>query len=181
MVVGYAYKSRVGCMVLFEKLAGFEFTQENLVEFIKEASINTYAGGGSYESQPERPGFYELVYANEKWGYRDSYSGFFRSRGMEVVRYQERPVWASMYGGGMIDALVTKEFARETFSFLKKALSADNKGFVSFRGPETMTIGKWRYEYTQSGDVLEFEGHESIFYQRKQVFGHTIIGGIIRK
>lgn len=168
-------------MALFENLTGFQFTLEELVEFIKVSSANTYAGGGRYEQQPERPGFFELVFQNGDWGYRDSYTGFFRSRGMEVVRYQGVPVWASMYGGGMLDDHQTKEFARETFSFLKKALSADNKGFVSFRGPEAMTIGRWRYEYTQIGDPLEFEGRESIFYQKKKVFEHTIIGGIIRK
>jgi hypothetical protein len=152
------------------------FSHDRLFAFIKEAGAKTYAGMGKREENPERPGFIELVYAQGDWFYRDSYTGFLRSRGMEVVRFQDKPVWSSQYGGGMVED--DRSLARSTFDFLKKVLSAE-PGFRSFRGPEVMKLGEWEYRYSQEGSVEEFKGYEEISYQNKKLFYHHIMGGII--
>jgi hypothetical protein len=161
------------------KIEGTDFTREELVEFIHEAASNSYAGGNKYELLPERPGFKELKYVRGEWSYRDSFAGYFKSRGMEVVRYRNEVVWSALYGGGMVTESYDREFAREIFGFLRKCLSVDGKGFDSYRGPAVLQIGKWKYAYQQEGDVTDFSGFESIEFQKKKVFEHRIIGGLV--
>lgn len=148
---------------------------QQLSEFVSRAAKATYAGGGEYEKGPERPGFYELTYAEGELSYRDSYTGFYRSRGMEVVRFNGVPIWTSAYGGGMVAG--KENLAHDTFSFLKKAMSAEEEGFDSFRGPHHFQDGDWDYSYKQEGDVNEFSGYEEIRYKGELIFFHRMIGG----
>ena len=152
------------------------YSRDELSRFIHKAAAATYAGGGQYDKQPERAGFKELVYSAGDFSYRDSYTGYTRSRGMEVVRYKNTPVWTSLYGGGMIEG--KEKLADETFNFLKKCMMA-NKDFESFRGPRNLKDGDWEYKYTQEGDMEEFNGYEEIHYQGELVFFHRVIGGLV--
>src|SRR5258708_30074381 len=102
------------------------FTTDELYEFVNRAQKNTYAGGATDLPSPERPGFHELEYKEGEFYYRDSYIGFHRSRGMEVVRFKDKPVWSQSYGGGMVKG--KEEIANHTFEFLKKAMASDEKG-----------------------------------------------------
>jgi hypothetical protein len=155
-----------------------DLSNQQLYKFIKKAAWATYAGGGKKEEKVERQGFIELIFQEEDFFYRDSYTGFYRSRGMEVVRHKGQPVWTSAYGGGMVEG---KEFqAQDTFDFLKKAMSAEEKGFLSFRGPHQYLDGDWKYVYSQEGDVEEFKGHEEIYFKDELVFFHEIIGGLVK-
>lgn len=153
-----------------------DFSLEELFTFIDGAGKATYAGGGKYV-EPERPGFRELVYTEGNFSYRDSYAGFYRSRGTEVVRWKGKPIWSSLYGGGMVAG--SEDLATQTFEFLKKAFRQDETGFQSFRGTHHFVDGEWEYKYTQEGDVTDFVGYEEIHYQGKLVFSHRIIGGFI--
>lgn len=154
-----------------------DFSLEALYQFIVAAGKNTYAGGGKYEEKPERSGFHELIYEKGDWHYRDSYTGFLKSHGSEIVRYQAKPVWAASYGGGMLGE--DKELARKTFKFLKQALSSGSHGWPTFRGPNYMQIGKFEYIYEQEGDVTGFTGTEMIRMEKQTVFTHRILGGLI--
>lgn len=151
------------------------FTNQQLFEFIDKAGKATWAGGGKEVSTPERPGFKELVYEKGNFAYRDSYTGHYRSWGMEVVRFKGEPVWISAYGGGMIEGY--EELAEKTFEFLGSALGKDGGDFQSFRGPHKLHLGDWAYTYSQQGDVNEFWGYEEICYRGKLVFFHKIMGG----
>jgi hypothetical protein len=154
------------------------FTTDELYNFILRATSATYAGSGSYEKVAERPGFLEMVYQDGKWHYRDSYTGFYRSSGSEVVRYHDQIVWASNYCGGMAKGKET--MAIETFHFLKKAMLAKPKDKQSFRGPDYYQEGMYEYSYTQRGDVLSFSGYEEITKNGVPIFSHEIIGGVIK-
>ena len=151
---------------------------KELFGFVDRAGKATYAGDGKVEKIPERPGFIELTYSENDLTYRDSYTGHYRSRGMEVVRKKGVPVWTSMYGGGMVGG--KEQLAGETFDFLKRAMSAGEPGFASFRGPHTFQDGEWKYTYKQEGDVNEFNGYEEIYYQGELVFFHRVIGGLVK-
>lgn len=115
-----------------------EFTLEKLNNFLGKAALATYAGGGE-KVDPSIPGFVsrfpgfkELEYKEGDFYYRDSYAGFFRSAGEEVIFYKGRPVWVQHYYGGMEPEYFKNEkFARETFTFLKKALSHGEKSAAS--------------------------------------------------
>lgn len=158
-------------------IGNLPFNLNQLKSFLTKAGAATYVGGGAYEKIPERSGFYELVYAEGEWQYRDSYTGFYRSRGTETIRFQNKPVWVSLYGGGMVDD--KKSLADQTFQFLKQAMNAKPKDFYSARGPENFKEDKWEYRYQQEGDIDEFSGNEEIYFQGKKVFFHHIIGGIV--
>lgn len=153
------------------------FTNDQLYDFILRASSATYAGGGEYEKVAERPGFLEMVFHDGDWHYRDSYTGFYRSSGSEVVRYQNQVIWVSNYCGGM--AKGKESLASETFNFLKKAMLAKPKDKQSFRGPDYLKEGDYEYSYLQKGDVLSFSGYEEIKKDGILIFSHEIIGGII--
>ncbi|HIH11206.1 TPA: hypothetical protein HA241_03390 [Candidatus Woesearchaeota archaeon] len=152
--------------------------KKELFDFVDRAGKATYAGGGKYEEHPERHGFIELVYDKEPpWYYRDSYTGHSRSGGQEVVRVNDKPVWWSGYGGGMVEG--KESMSHETFDFLKKALSQNEEDFESLRGPHEFTDGDWKYSYTQEGDITDFYGYEEITYKGEKVFWHRAVGGIL--
>lgn len=154
------------------------FSLEELHRFFLNASKATYATGGGLTDNVERPGFMELVYDEGDFSYRDSYTGYYKSRGMELVRYKSTPVWSSLYGGGMIHG--KEQLAGNTFNILKKAFFNKSKAhFISFRGPELLEEGDWKYAYKQDGSIEEFSGYEEIKYKDETVFFHRIIGGII--
>jgi len=153
---------------------------QELNRFLGKASLATYAGGGP-EARPQRPGFRELEYKDGNWEYRDSYTGFFRSWGQEVVWHNGQPYWTQLYGGGMVEELINNEtFAHQTFDFLKKALS-DGEKQEEFqpRGPSSFTDGDWEYSCEWQGDIANFEGHEKILLNGKVVFTHDFMGGLI--
>ncbi len=153
-----------------------KFTIDQLYNFITRAGASTYAGGGAYEKIPERPGFLELVFQDGDWNYRDSYTGFYRSSGSEVVRYKGKVVWVSSYCGGMVTGF--EKLSSDTFDFLKQAMLA--KPSWSFRGPDNFVQDQWKYSYSQKGDVVSFSGHEKISFKDQVVFGHDILGTTIQ-
>lgn len=155
------------------------YDQEKLYFFIAKALRKTYASLGVEEVSTNSDGFKELHFSEGELVYKDSYTGFFKSRGFEVVRYQNSPIWMCSYGGGMIKS--EKTLAFETFTFLKKVFLADTLGFKTFRGPQIFTDKNWKYSYSQKGDINEFQGYEEIHLSNELVFFHHIIGGEIRE
>jgi len=159
-------------------------TENNLLlelnKFLGKAALNTYAGGGK-EIDPKEAGFTELEYMDGDWFYKDSYTGFFQSWGREVVWYNNKPFWTQIYGGGMVQQFQNDlNFAHETFGFLKKALSSGEKqGTFQPRGPKNFSEGDWDYSCEWQGDITKFEGHEQIFLNKKLVFIHDFMGGLI--
>jgi len=155
---------------------GIDF--EELANFLVRAKKQAYAGDGN-EIPPQRPGFKELEYVEGDMEYRDSYSGFYFAPGQEVVRFQGRPVWAMSYSGGMRPEYHgQRDFAKQTFMFLKRALS-NVKGSRPFRGPENLIDGEWQYTDSSEGDITDFKGTEHIFFMGKEVFMQCYIGGLI--
>lgn len=152
---------------------------EGLNGFLGRASKATYAGGGD-EIEPWRPGFKELEHRENDWYYRDSYSGFLRSWGQEVVWHNDKPVWTCLYGGGMTENRMDSEFAGKTFHFLKKVLSAgDKENVFQPRGPKELSEDSWQYLCQLEGNIKKFNGHESISYNGEVVFTHDFLGGVI--
>ncbi|MBS3157555.1 hypothetical protein J4442_05295 [Candidatus Woesearchaeota archaeon] len=159
---------------------------EELAKFLVRAKKATYAGEGM-EATPERPGFKELEFIEGDWIYRDSYVGFFRAPGQEVVRFRGEPVWTMSYDGGMmLDFRDDVAFAGETFSFLKKALLQVPED-APYRGPKGQLVGGrgWVYENGLSfgSDITDFIGHEKIWAQiggkSEVVFAQRYIGGLV--
>ena len=60
--------------------------------FFAKAAAATYAGSGP-EAEPQRPGFRDLIFEEGDWRYRDSYAGYLRSAGQEVIWHAGEPCW----------------------------------------------------------------------------------------
>ncbi len=165
-----------------------EFTLGQLNSFLGKAALATYATGGE-AVDPLTPnfisrfnGFKELEYKEKDFYYRDSYAGFFRSAGQETVWFKGKPVWSQSYGGGMEKKFCKDEkFAKETFDFLKKAMSTGEK-VLAFqpRGPEEFEDGDWEYSCDWQGDIAGFKGAEKIIYRDRAVFAHDFFGGLLK-
>lgn len=150
-----------------------------LTGFLGRASKATYAGGGG-EAQSWRRGFKELEYRENDLYYRDSYTGFLRSWGQEVVWREDKPLWTCLYGGGMTENYLDSDFADKTFTFLKQVLSAgDKEATFQPRGPKELSGGGWKYQCTFEGDISKFSGNESISYDNEVVFTHEFFGGLV--
>lgn len=155
-----------------------QFDTHKLEEFYGTATLSTYAGGGNY-IKSLRKGFKELEYKDGDWYYRDSYTGFFRSGGQEVVYYKDTPIFIVSYCGGMTeDYIYNLSFTNETFSFLKKALSQKEDSFTP-RGPGRFQSGDFEYTANWNGNIENFKGEEKISYKGNIVFTHDFFGGII--
>lgn len=152
----------------------------DLILFHEKAVRATYAGGGG-AAQAQRPGFIELAHEAGEWSYRDSYTGFLRSWGQEVVARAGKGVWTNVYGGGMEpDFMGDADFARQTFAFLKASLSAEaQSGVFRPRGPEHFVRDDWCYRCSWQGDVSSFCGDEAISQGATIVFRHRFAGGAI--
>ena len=151
---------------------------EDLARFLIKAKSEAWAGDGK-EISPQRPGFKELEYIEGPWEYRDSYVGYFMAPGQEYVRFEGQPVWMMSYSGGMTEEYFgNKAFAKETFTFLKKALKLVEVN-RPFRGPNNICEGDWEYKDASEGDIINFKGTEQIFYQGKEVFKQNYCGGIV--
>jgi hypothetical protein len=147
-----------------------------LKQFLNAAISQTYTRDG-LRVESQRSGFYELEYSEGDWLYRDSFAGFFRSWGQEVVWHLGIPVWSSCYGGGMEDAYLNdQEFTHQTFEFLKKSLSYKSEKFQP-RGPNKFSDNDWQYRCSWTGDITKFKGSEEISFQDKLVFTHEFFGG----
>lgn len=152
---------------------------QELTNFLHKAMLSTFAGDGE-KVKPQRPGFDEFVYEEGSWKYRDSYCGFMQSWGQEVVWHDGKPFWTMLYGGGMEpEHHGNREFAIQTFTFLKKAMSHKQDTFQP-RGPNNLKEGDWEYLCEWEGDVKKFHGSEKITFKGKLVFTHRFVGGLIR-
>lgn len=151
---------------------------EQLKKFLYNANAKGYAGGAQ-EITPQRPGFNELEYSEGDWYFRDSYAGSFFAPGQEIVYFQDKPIWAMAYAGGMkFEFHNQPEIAKETFQFLKKALLAMDPE-KPFRGSAELIDGDWRYISTLDGDIKDFIGNEKIFKGDELMFEQNFIGGLV--
>jgi hypothetical protein len=150
-----------------------------LANFLVSAKIKTYAGGGLEESDPQRPGFKELVYAEGPWEYRDSYVGFYLAPGQEVVRLGGEPVWVMSYSGGMAARCHGDlAFAKQTFDFLRKALLRVDAS-MPYRGPKSLKFGEFKYVNEVKGSISDFAGKEKILRLNREVFAQNYCGGLV--
>ena len=154
-------------------------TLDELNVFLKKAIAHCYAGKGLPVKTPQRPGFIEYQFSDGDWEYRDSFTGWLRSWGSEIVYFQNQPVWVCSYGGGVVDT--TPDQVRFIFKLLKDILLQETNQFRSARGPHKVKLGEWRYSYSQTGDLDEFRGLEEIKHQGELKFYHRVLGGLVKQ
>lgn len=153
------------------------YSLQDLFTFVDIAGKSTYAAGLPPLKKSERKDFFEYVFTQGDWDYKDSYVGHTKSAGQEIVRYKNEVIWNNSYCGGMTEG--NYDLANVTFTFLKEALSQDDNTFNSLRGPKHFKKNVWEYRYSQDGTIEDYYGLEQIFYEGELVFFHRAIGGTV--
>ncbi len=149
--------------------------QDQFVRFLVEAKKNTYAGGGEL-SAPSRPASKDLSFRQGDYTYIDTYLGDLDFIGEEAVWHKGKPLWGMNYYGAMLVKAVPEEFSR----CLKAALSSVPLE-APFRGPASFQYGSLQYNCEWSGDVDQFEGHEHILENGKEIYRLVFHGGSLRQ
>lgn len=149
--------------------------KKKLLQFLLKARTKTYAGSGSGVS-PSLKGSKQLEYKEGAWLYRDVFyvgKGIFT--GLEVVHYQNKPVWSMSYYGNF-----KKMTEEETDKILRGALVANWN-----------TARIWKYVEWQKGDyeyicqpdfgtsIEGFGGGETISKKGKDVYSFFYAAGLI--
>ncbi|MBI2041911.1 MAG: hypothetical protein HYT20_02755 [Candidatus Nealsonbacteria bacterium] len=149
--------------------------KEKLLQFLLKARMKTYAGADG-KVQPAFGGSDQLEYREGDLFYRDLYytgNGIFM--GVEVVHYQDKPIWAMSYYGnfkGMTEEEIDK--------ILREAL-VDN--WQDTRIWKKVEWEKDNYKYicepNFEGSIDELAGIEKLFKRGEEVYRFFYGGGLI--
>jgi hypothetical protein len=149
--------------------------KEKLLKFLLKARTKTYAGGGG-KVRPVFKGSKQLEYREEDWFYRDLYySGKGIFMGIEVVYYNDNPIWAISYYGNF------KEMTEEEIDeILREALIENWQTTRTWKRVEWQK-GDYRYvcQPDFEGSIEEMAGSETIFKRGKEVYKFFYAGGLI--
>lgn len=149
-----------------------DFNKDKIVQFLKVANQNTYAGKGSEEEVSCRPNSHDLKYEQGNLKYIDTYIGGENFYGEEVVFDNDIPVWAMNYSGRTLET-------QFSLDFLKEALLLRPED-TPFRGPEIYQNGNYIYHKTSEGDFEWFQGKEEVFWGVLKVYECFFHGGLVK-
>jgi hypothetical protein len=143
------------------------------VAFLLRAKLKTYATGGEGNERNLDDGTREMSYREGNFFYRDRYFGFNPFIGEEVVWENGKVVWGMNYYGAVTDESVS---AGDVYRFLQKAMQQIIPE-RPFRGSDEYEEGHFLYRDANEGNVSQFSGEETIFFQNKQVYLLAYHGG----
>jgi hypothetical protein len=155
------------------------FPRKQLIEFLCEAKRRTYAAQGDEATVPPLlPDSRQLEYRKGPWFYRDIYFGMHSFVGQETVYYEEKPVWAMGYAGGLLVEEVNPE---EVYRFLRAALRRVSPDWP-YRGPGHYAGEAYCYRNESHGDVESFWGVETITLvdREEPLYQLRYAGGLLR-
>lgn len=152
--------------------------EQELVEFVREAGLHTYADPNAPKrATPYRPQCEEYEYTRGDWTYLDSYAWMRDGGGAEIVYYQGKPVWVMNYYGFLINS----DDAKEIYGFLHEALRLRHP-VLPVRGDtlEDSARGlRYGVEFSRA-EIGAFVGVERIFKSGAQVYECYFHGGLVR-
>ena len=150
--------------------------EKELLQFLLKARTKTYAGAGG-KVRPVFNGSSQLEYKEGGWFYRDVYytgKGIFM--GVEVVHYQNEPVWAMSYYGNF-----KKMTEEEIDKILRKALIENSQTARIWKHVEWRQDGyKYICQPDFEGSIKELAGVEKISKDGKEVYSFFYAGGLIK-
>ncbi|MEK7063488.1 MAG: DUF5680 domain-containing protein [Patescibacteria group bacterium] len=152
--------------------------EQELIEFIHEAGLNTYLKAGVMPSTtPHRPGSEEFSFEKGEWKYLDSYAWDHDGGGEEFVYYNGKVVWVLNYYG----FLIGDQDKKEIYGFLHDALRLRHP-VLPVRG-DTLVDGarglRYEIEFAQAR-IGNFVGTERIFKNEVKVYEAYVHGGLVR-
>lgn len=155
-----------------------EWNETQLIEFIVEASRNTYADPNAKTTKhPYRPGCEEYLYESGEWKYLDSYAWKRDGGGEEIVYFKDTPIWVMNYYGFIVGSPDTKA----VYKFLHEAL-AQRHPLLPVRGAvyeDKELCLRYDIEFSRAklGNLL---GIENIYQNDALVYQAYFHGGFVR-
>lgn len=147
----------------------------DLIKFLIQAKINTYATFGERAENILDDNAKELTFEKSEFKYRDRYFGSNPFIGEEIVWRDNKPIWGMNYYGSVIFDIVP---AKDVYQFLKKAMCQVSEE-RPFRGPDKFSENDFEYFDKSEGDVNSFRGIEKIKYRGQEVYRLFYHGGSI--
>lgn len=151
-----------------------DFTKQQLLSFIYEASQNTYASEDESLRKKQDDGSTTIEYTSGDWHYHDNYFGGEPYGGREVVFYKGKAEWMMVYYGWVEKGASIKE----VYPMLANALRRSSPD-LPYRGPEEYKNGVLTYVNKVDGDVENFMGEEFILKNDTIIFQTSYCGGMI--
>jgi hypothetical protein len=132
--------------------------KKKLCQFLVKAKRATYASGNSSIETKEKDKSTTLVFEEGEYKYHDNYFGGEPYGGREIVFYKNDPIYIMTYYGSVNEKISDFD---AVYKFLQKALSLISKDYP-FRGPKELKEDDLIYRNSNTGELDDFEGTESI-------------------
>ena len=154
-------------------------SRNKLKKFLVLAKRNTYAGLDDEATIQSTllPQSMQLEFQKGKWMYRDIYQGMSFFTGMETVYYEDKPVWAMSYSGGILPEVDTIKTTK-AYEFLRSALMLVPEQ-LPIRGPLEYSLDEFVYGMKLEGSLDRFFGGEEIHFMDDCIFKLSFAGGNI--
>jgi hypothetical protein len=150
---------------------------DELVQFLGEANVNTYANKSAAKATASRLGSVDYHFEKGDLIFHDTYFGVRDFIGCEVIYKDRTAVWGMNYYG-VIDRDETDE--KTLYGFLRDALMQKQGDLIPVRGPQSFQAGEWRYTNTLNGGIDVFTGSEEIHEAGQLVYRAYYHGGFVR-
>jgi hypothetical protein len=158
----------------------FPVPKEKFSRFLVDAKIATYAAqDDSAKVKPALQGSHQLEFRQGGLLYRDIYYGGNYFVGQETVYFNQNPIWAMSYAGGINEGITVAREIAGIYSFLQAALRAVPVE-APYRGPESFKDKKFIYSNRILGKIHRFSGVEMIYFQENPIYQLHYSGGTIK-
>jgi hypothetical protein len=157
--------------------------KEEIKNFLHKANKSTYANKDSPKAASTRlrseDYHFEEKIDSEDWIYHDTYwtgPKDYSFIGSEVIYKSGQQVWGGNYWGMISDQT---QSIKEVYGFLREAMMQEYDMAVPVRGPTNYERGEWKYTFTFTGDLGNFEGEEKIYRNNVEIYKLKMHGGIL--
>lgn len=155
------------------------FNLNEFTQFTVQAKLNTYASEGDEATViPTLNGSKQLEFLSGDYFYRDIYFGMEHFIGQEIIEYMGSPIWSMVYSGGIIQRNLSNDQVGRIYQFLRNALKLVSLD-EPFRGPEIYEEENLVYVNKVQGDINNFSGFETIYYETNRIYDLRYSGGFI--
>lgn len=150
--------------------------KKELCQFLVKAKKTTYASGNTSIETKEKDKSTTLIFEEGEYKYHDNYFGGEPYGGREVVFYKNDPIYIMTYYGSVNEKISDFD---AVYKFLQKALSLIPKDYP-FRGPKELKEDNLIYKNSNTGEIDDFEGTESIRTSNGQlIYKAKYFGGFV--
>lgn len=148
---------------------------QSLTQFLLESNEKGYASQDESTFVKENDSSTSINYESGDWRFHDNYFGGEPYGGRQVVFYQQKPCWITVYYGQVGSSV---KDIKEVYIFLKKALLKPRKGFP-LRGQEEFIDGAYKYESSLKGNIENFTLKEKIYQNNNEIYSAVFFGGYV--